>query len=120
MPKKSGANAAKAAKPAKAAPTRIQRKPGFANRLTLDVYRLMQATGNLKETSDLMEMAQLALQAGLPGEAKKVVDEGYAKGVLGTGADADRHKRLRDMANKQAAEDQKGMAAAEKATGFGR
>ncbi len=97
--------------------SRIQRKPGFANRLTLDVYRLMLATGNLKETSDFMEMAQLALQAGLPGEARKVVDDGYALGVLGSGADAARHKRLSDMANKQAAEDQKGLAASERQAG---
>ena len=94
--------------------SRIQRKNGFSSRLTLDVYRLMLATGNLKETSDVMEMAQLALQAGLPAEAKRVVDEGYAKGTLGSGAEADRHKRLRDLANKQAADDQKGLGDAEK------
>ena len=93
---------------------RLQRKQGFSNRLTLDVYRLMQATGNLKDTQDYMEMAQLALQAGLPAEAKRVVDEGYAKGALGAGAEGDRHKRLRDLANKQSADDQKGMAEAEK------
>ena len=94
--------------------SRIQRKPGFSPRLSLDVYRLMLATGNLKDKSDFMEMAQLALQAGLPAEAKRVVDEGYAKGALGAGEEADRHKRLRDMANKQAADDQKGLADAEK------
>ena len=93
---------------------RVQRKPGFSPRLTLDVYRLMLATGNLKDTSDFMEMAQLALQAGLPAEAKKVVDDGYAKGALGAGEEADRHKRLRDLANKQAADDQKALAETEK------
>lgn len=93
---------------------RVQRKPGFSSRLSLDVYRLMRATGNLQDTSDYLEMAQLALQAGLPAEAKKTVDDGYAKGALGSGAEADRHKRLRDLANKQAADDQKTMAEAEK------
>ena len=92
---------------------RIQRKSGFADRLALDAYRLMLTTGNLKDTSDFVEMAQLALQAGLPAEAKRVIDEGYTKGALGTGEEA-RHKRLRDLANRQAAEDQKAMAEAEK------
>ncbi len=93
---------------------RLQRKQGFSNRLTLDVYRLMQATGNLQATADYMEMAQLALQAGVPAEAKRVVDEGYAKSLLGAGAEADRHKRLRDLANKQTADEQKAAAETEK------
>ena len=96
---------------------RLQRKPGFSDRLTLDVYRLMLATGILRESSDYMEMAQLALQAGLPAEAKKLVADGFAKGLLGAGADADRHKRLRDLANKQADDDRKTFAEDEKAAG---
>ena len=84
---------------------RIQRKPGFsADRLALDVYRLQLATGNLTKTNDYMEMAQLALQAGNTAEAKKIVDKGFAANLLGTGAEADRHKRLRDLALKQDAE----------------
>jgi outer membrane protein assembly factor BamD (BamD/ComL family) len=90
--------------------SRIQRKPGFSDRLALDVFRLQHATGNLHEAADYVEMAQLALQAGLPAEAKKIVDEGYARNALGKGAEAERHKRLRDMANRQAAEDQKQLA----------
>lgn len=88
---------------------RIQRKPGFSDRMSLDVYRLQHATGNLRETGDYMEMSQLALQAGLPSEAKKIVDEGFGRGALGSGSDAERHKRLRDLANKQATEDQKAL-----------
>lgn len=94
---------------------RIQRKPGFSDRLSLDVYRLMLVTGNLREAGDYMEMAQLALQAGLPAEAKKVVADGFAKGVLGAGNDADRQKRLRDLANKQADDDRKSLVDDEKA-----
>ena len=58
--------------------SRLQRKPGFSDRLALDVYRLQLATGNLTATEDYIVMPQLALQAGFPGEAKKVIDEGYA------------------------------------------
>jgi tetratricopeptide (TPR) repeat protein len=79
---------------------RIQRKPGFSDRLSLDVFRLKQATGNLSSTADYMEMTQLALQAGVPAEARKLVEQGFASGALGTGADAERHKRLRDLALK--------------------
>jgi hypothetical protein len=39
------------------------------------------------------------------------VEAGYAAGKLGTGADAGRHQRLRDMANRQAAEDEKSLGA---------
>ncbi|HEX4858791.1 MAG TPA: hypothetical protein VFV17_07200, partial [Usitatibacteraceae bacterium] len=56
--------------------SRLQKKPGFSDRLALDVFRLQLATGNLSATNDFMEMAQLAIQAGYPSEGKKVVDEG--------------------------------------------
>jgi len=83
---------------------RVQRKSGFSDRLALDVYRLQLATGNLTKTNDFMEMTQLALQAGNTAEAKKVVDKGFATNALGTGAEAERHKRLRDLALKQDAD----------------
>jgi len=50
-------------------------------------------------------MTQLALQAGLPSEGKQVVDKGFATGALGTGAEAGRHKRLRDLVDKQLKEE---------------
>lgn len=86
---------------------RVQRKPGFSDRLQLDVYRLMQLTGTLSSAGEYVEMAELALQAGYPVEAQKVLDQGYAAKVLGAGTDAERQKRLKTMADKQAADDQK-------------
>ena len=80
--------------------SRLQRKSGFSDRFSLDVMRLRLATGSLSKTDDFMEMAQLALQAGYPAEGKAIVDKGFAGGALGTGAEAERHKRLRDLANK--------------------
>lgn len=94
---------------------RIEKKQGFTDRLSLDVYRIKYATGNFEAASDYMEMGQLAIQAGFPAEAKKVVEQGFAKSILGAGAEADRHKRLRDMALKSATEDQKALAQAEAA-----
>jgi hypothetical protein len=84
--------------------SRLQRKSGFSDRFSLDVMRLKLATGSLSKTEDFMEMAQLALQAGYPSEGKAIVDKGFAAGALGTGAEAERHKRLRDLANKAEAE----------------
>ena len=91
--------------------SRLQRKPGFSDRLSLDVYRLQLATGNLSSTSDFMEMTQLALQAGFSGEAKKIVDDGYSTGALGKGADVERQKRLRDLVEKKVAENKAMLAA---------
>ncbi len=85
----------------------VQRKPGFSDRLALDVYRLQLATGNLSSTNDFMEMAQLALQGGFAAEGKKIIDDGYANGSFGKGAEAERHKRLKDLAEKRVAEAKK-------------
>ena len=84
--------------------SRLQRKPTFSDRLVLDTYRLSLATGSMTAAGDYSEMAQLALQAGSGAEAKQVIDKGFAAGVLGTGPEADRHKRLRDLINKRIAE----------------
>jgi hypothetical protein len=87
----------------------LPRKSGFSDRFSLDLFRLRLATGNLTKTDDYMEMAQLALQAGYPAEGKAVIDKGFASGALGTGAEGDRHKRLRDLAIKQEAEGKVGI-----------
>jgi tetratricopeptide (TPR) repeat protein len=93
--------------------SRLQRKPNFSDRLALDTYRLSLATGSMTKASDYMEMSQLAVQAGFPVEGKQVVDKGFAAGVLGTGADADRHKRLKDLMVKRSDEDKAAQAANE-------
>lgn len=85
----------------KALLSRLPSKPGFSDRFALDVLRLRFATGNLDTTADYMEFAQLLLQSGYSTEAKAVVDKGFASNLLGTGPEAERHKRLRDLAVKQ-------------------
>lgn len=88
---------------------RIQAKPGFSERLSLDLYRLQLASGNMSAANHYMEMTQLALQVGFPAEAKKVVELGFSSGALGTGAEAERHKRLRELVNTKVAEDVKAL-----------
>ncbi|SEQ03022.1 hypothetical protein SAMN04488038_103129 [Solimonas aquatica] len=88
---------------------------GFSDRWSLDLYRLRYATGTLESAGDYMEAAQLALQAGFPGEADQYVKAGYAKNALGQGSDAARHKRLKDLIDKKIAEDKATLAEGEKA-----
>lgn len=93
---------------------RVQKKSGFSDRLSLDVFRLKLATGNVNSAGDYLEMAQLAIQAGFPSEAKKIVDKGYETKALGNGKDAERHQRLRDLVAKRMAEATQNRAQAEK------
>jgi Tfp pilus assembly protein PilF len=94
--------------------SRLQRKPNFSDRLSLDTYRLSLATGSMTAGNDYSEMAQLALQAGSGAEAKQVVDKGFAAGALGTGPEAERHKRLRDLIAKRVDESNKAEPEEEK------
>ena len=63
---------------------RVQKKSGFSDRLSLDVYRLKLATGNVTTANDYLEMAQLAIQAGLPGRG----EDGRRQGLRGEGRSA--------------------------------
>ena len=92
---------------------RVQTKPGYSSTLSLDVLRLRLANGLLTKPSEYMEMSQLSLQTGNPAEALKIINEGYKKGALGTGSDAPRHQRLKDLATKTQAEFDGKLAAAE-------
>jgi hypothetical protein len=85
--------------------SRMQRKPNFSDRLSLDAYRLSLATGSMSAPADYMEMAQLALQADLASEGKQVIDKGMSSGALSTGPQADRAKRLKVLVDKKLAEE---------------
>lgn len=89
---------------------RLPRKPGFADRYAIDVLRLKMASGTLSKSEDFMELAQLALQAGLPAEGLQIVEQGLKTGALGTGPEAGRHQRLKDLAAKQLGEAKAGIA----------
>ncbi len=82
--------------------TAIRGNPGYLPSLDLDIYRLRRATGSLTTANAYMEMTQLALVAGSPAEGKQVIDQGFASGVLGKDAQADREKRLQTLAAKRA------------------
>jgi hypothetical protein len=88
-------------------------KKTFSERLRLDWYRLLIATNNMEDGAQYAEMGEIALFAGLPLEAKNILDEGYKTGFLGKGVNASKHKILLDKANKQAADDAKTLDASE-------
>jgi hypothetical protein len=94
---------------------RLIAKQGFSDRMRLDWYRIMLALENLEDDSQFMEMAETALLAGLPLEAKNVVDAAYKGGYFGKGKNVAKHKPLQDKANKQAADDAKSLEAGETA-----
>ena len=83
---------------------RLEAKPGFSNRLTLDLYRLRAATKTLDSPNEVVEMAQLALQQKQAGEAKKLLDDAFASGLLGKGTEAERQKRLLALASERVAD----------------
>ncbi|MEQ8266541.1 MAG: hypothetical protein RH982_05040 [Parvibaculum sp.] len=77
---------------------------GGSDRMMLEVNRLRLAAGVLQSSQDFMEAAQLALMAGLPGEARAILEQGVAKGILGKTGDG-REQRLLAAARAQAVED---------------
>lgn len=91
----------------------IASKSTFSESLRMDAGRLRLASGNVRGPGDYMELAQTALEL-FPAEAKKILDEGFAQNVLGTGPDAKRQIDLRAKATKNTAADLKAMASDEK------
>jgi hypothetical protein len=85
----------------------------LTDKQTLQVYRLSSDVGALKRGSDYAEMAQLALDAGSPGEAVSVLNKGFAANVFTEPADKNRNTHLLDSAKKQAAADQPTLAKSE-------
>lgn len=76
----------------------------------MQTYRLMFDTDVLKDPSDYMEMAELALDSGSPGEAQKVLERAFQKNVFTDQRTKDRAQRLLDNAKKRATSDQAGLA----------
>ncbi|MGZ8340884.1 MAG: tetratricopeptide repeat protein [Telluria sp.] len=92
---------------------RISGKPGFSQRLSVDVLRLRMHHNMLKKPADYMELSQLVLRDGAAGEGVKIINRGYKEGILGVGPDAARHQRLKDLAEKNLAETKTKAAAQE-------
>ncbi len=90
---------------------RVARQANFNVRLELDLYRLLEITGNLEDVTEYTDMASLALKNGLPAEALRVVELAYKEGVFGKGSDAANHQKLRQQAQQKLNEDEKVLSA---------
>ena len=58
---------------------------GLNDEQTMDIYRLRFALGDLKSDADYLEMAQEALVAGYPAEAKATLDKGVSVKAVQSG-----------------------------------
>jgi tetratricopeptide (TPR) repeat protein len=88
----------------------VLRKPGYNGQLNdVNVYRLSFNAIQKMSPDAYSDFASLLLTDGFPTEAKKVMDSGFAHGVL-TDAKA---RQLRDKATKAAADDAKTIASGE-------
>jgi tetratricopeptide (TPR) repeat protein len=99
----------------------IYRRKEGGDRINLGYYRLMNEVGVLKDKGDYVELAQLSMDAGVPGEAQDMVQKGMAAGVLKSEdkTEQGRYDRLLAGAKKQADSDRASLtqqaAEAEKA-----
>lgn len=85
----------------------LARRTKNSDRVTLGFYRLMNEVGVLKDRGDYQEYAQLAIEAGVPGEAQQVMQKGIDGGPLKTDdkTEQGRYQRLLTAAKKQADSD---------------
>jgi tetratricopeptide (TPR) repeat protein len=90
----------------------IYRRKEGGVRVTLGYYRLMNEVGVLKDKGDYVEMAQLAMDAGVPGEAQEIVQKGMDAGVLKSAdkTEQGRYDRLLGGAKKQSDLDKGSLA----------
>jgi tetratricopeptide (TPR) repeat protein len=104
---------------------RLPNQPGFDQRLLIDTLRLGQRQRAWTDGEVLVELAELALQAGFVHEARSVLEAGFSQGLLGQGARAAAHQALRQRVQGQATADAaapvpdaKALAARDAAFGF--
>lgn len=87
-----------------------------SDRVQLNLYRLAGQVGVLNSPDEYVEMTEMLLEAGLPGEAKSVMEAGYSSKAFET-ADktrADRYRKRLDDAKAAAAKDQQSLPTIEK------
>jgi tetratricopeptide (TPR) repeat protein len=88
------------------------RRKQNSDRVTFGYYRLMNDVGVLKDKGDYMEMAQLGIEMGVPGESQQIVEKGIQAGVLKSDdkTEQGRFDRLLAAAKKQSDADRASLA----------
>jgi len=85
----------------------------FASRneaAAFNAYRLATEVGAMRTGDDYTEMAQRALEKGLPGEALSTLEAAFARKVFTDKRDIDRNTRLLNTTKERAAADRAGLA----------
>jgi hypothetical protein len=77
----------------------------FADRWWLDLLRLKQVVAGLEDAEDYLSAAEAAQAANLFVEARKLLDAGYAAGLLGKGPQALAQSQTREQIAKSVADD---------------
>ncbi len=90
---------------------RLWARPDLSAALHLDVFRLGFFTGALSEATDYSEYIDFAQRGGYSAEALTAFDKGVEAGLLGTGANAEAHKKLRAKLLAEVEQDKKTAAA---------
>ena len=85
----------------------------------MNSFRLAAEVGALSRGSDYTELAQLALERGLPGEAASVMETAFARKMYTEQRDIDRNTRLLTSAKAKVAADKAGLPAADRAAAAG-
>ena len=82
------------------------------DQMNLDIFRLMFANDALAGEKDFFEYAETSNTRGYPGEARRALDAGLAKGVLSTSKNY--VKELNGIVNGRLAKDKAGLAPLER------
>ena len=86
----------------------LQTAGSMSDRDRVELYRLKRAAGVL-EADEVVEMAEIAMAIGLPGDAKSVLEYGFDTKIIGAGNNKDRENRLLNKARADSAEDMKAL-----------
>jgi hypothetical protein len=87
----------------------------LADEQKINVMRLAVNVGVMKRPSEYTEMAQIALDLGLAGEAQAILEQAFAKKLFTEQRDIDKNNRLLTLAKTTAAKEKAGLAAKEAA-----
>ncbi len=90
-------------------------RSGGSDAIMLNVFRLATEVNAMRRSEDYTEMAQLAIEQGVPGEAQAVLEKAFAAKVFTEARDVERNQRLLASAKQQATADKATLAKDDKA-----
>jgi hypothetical protein len=90
-------------------------RTGGSDAVMLNVYRLAAEVNAMRRPEDYTEMAQLAIEQGLPGEAQSVLEKAFAAKIFSDQREIERNTRVLNAAKTQATQDRASLSADERA-----